>query len=120
MFFHEIIRLHGVSNTIISDHDTIFFSTLGDVYGLSSGLDCFFSTTCHSQTDIGNGTLSTMCLELQNNLKMWEEYLLHSLHFITKIRPFEIVYGFLLHASIDLLSFSSMETNNFNANNVLN
>ena len=36
LFFREIIRLDGVPNTIVSDHDTF-----GDVYGLSWGLNCF-------------------------------------------------------------------------------
>ena len=36
LFFCEIIRLHGVPNTIMS-----FLATFGDVYGLSWGLNCF-------------------------------------------------------------------------------
>ena len=42
LFFHEIIRLHGVPNTVVSDRDTKLFATFGDVYGLSWGLKCFF------------------------------------------------------------------------------
>ena len=42
LFFREIIRLHGVPNTILF-HIVIpnFLATFGDVYGLSSGLNCF-------------------------------------------------------------------------------
>jgi hypothetical protein len=73
-----------------------------------------FSTTCHpkidGQTEVVNRTLSTMLrVVLKKNIKMWEECLPHvefaynrSLHSSTKMCPFEIVYGLLPHASIDL------------------
>jgi hypothetical protein len=53
---------------------------------------------------------------------MWEECLPHvefaynrSLHSITKMCPFEIVYGFLPHALIDLMPLPSSEKLNFDA-----
>ena len=59
---------------------------------------------------------------LKNNKKMWEECLPHiefaynrSLHSTTKICPFEIVYGFLPRAPIDLLPLPSSEKVNFDA-----
>ena len=39
LFFREMIRLHGVPNTIVLDCDTNFLATFGDVYGLSWGLN---------------------------------------------------------------------------------
>ena len=59
---------------------------------------------------------------LKSNLKMWEECLPHiefsynlSLHSTTKMCPFEIVYGFLSRAHIDLLPLPSSENVNFYA-----
>ena len=101
LFFHEIIRLHGVPNTIVSDHDTKFLSHFWRC------LKLLFITTCHPQTDgqteVVNRTLSTMLRSiLKNSKKMWEECLPHielaynhSLHCSTKMFPFEIVYDFL-------------------------
>ena len=89
-----------------------FLATFGDVYGLSWGLNCFFSTTYHpqtvGQTEVVNRTLSTMLRAvLKSNKKMWEECLPHiefaynrSLHSTTKMCPFEVVYGFLPRAPI--------------------
>ena len=59
---------------------------------------------------------------LKNNLKLWEECLPHiefaynrSLHSTTKMCPFEVVYGFLPRAPIDLLPLPSSEKVNFDA-----
>jgi hypothetical protein len=86
-----------------------------------------FSTTCHPQTDgqteVVNRTLSTMLkVVLKKNIKMWEECLPHvefaynrSLHFTTKMCPFEIVYGLLPRAPIDLMPLPSSKKLNFDA-----
>jgi hypothetical protein len=51
---------------------------------------------------------------LKKNIKMWEECLPyiefaydHSLHSTTKMCPFQIVYGFLPRAPIDLMPLPS-------------
>jgi hypothetical protein len=86
-----------------------------------------FFTICHSQTDgqtdVVNHTLSTMLWAiLKSNLKLWEECLPHikfgynrSVHYTTKISPFQIVYGVNPCASIDLLPLPLSETTYFNA-----
>jgi hypothetical protein len=78
-----------------------------------------FSITCHpqtnGQTEVVNRTLSTMLrIVLKKNIKMWEEYI-RSLHSITKMCPFEIIYGFLPCAPIDLMHLPSSEKLNFDA-----
>jgi hypothetical protein len=59
---------------------------------------------------------------LKKNIKMWEQCIPHvefaynrSLHSTTKMCPFEIVYGFLFHALIDLMHLPSSNKLNFDA-----
>jgi hypothetical protein len=127
LFFQKIIRLHGVINTIISDRDIKFFSHFWRTLWAKLGTKLLFSTTCHLQTDgqtkVVNMTLSTMLrVVLNKNIKMWEECLSHvkfayncSLHSTTKMCPFEILYGLLPHAPIDLMILPSSEKLNFDA-----
>ena len=114
-------------NTIISDHDTKFLSHFWRSLWNKLGTKLLFSTTCHSQTDrqteVVNRTLSTMlCAVLKKNLRMWEECLPHiefayngSVHSTTKVSPFQVVYGFNLRASIDLLPLSTFKRHNLDA-----
>jgi hypothetical protein len=115
LFFREIIRLHGVPNTIFSDRDTKFFSHFWRTLWAKLETNLLFSIACHPQTDgqteVVNSTLSTMLRAvLKKNIKMWEECLPHvefaynrSLHSTTNMCPFEILYGLLPCALIDLM-----------------
>ena len=119
LFFREIVRLHGVPNTIVSDRDAKFLSHFWRTLWGKLGTKLLFSTTCHPQTDgqteVVNRTLSTMLRAvLKKNLKMWEECLPHiefaynrSMHSTTKMCPFQIVYGYIPTAPIDLFSLDA-------------
>jgi hypothetical protein len=82
LFFKEIIRLHGVPNTIISNRDTKFLCHFWRSLWAKLGTKLLFSTTCHpqiyGQIEVVNRTLSTMLRAiLKKNIKMWEECLPH-------------------------------------------
>ena len=78
LFFREIVRLHGVPRTIVSDRDTKFLSYFWKTLWAKLGTNLLFSTTCHpqmdGQTEVVNHMLSMMLRAvLKKNLKMWEE-----------------------------------------------
>jgi len=127
LFFRKIVRLHGVPLTIVSDRDAKFLSHFWRTLWAKLGTKLLFSTTCHPQTDgqteVVNRTLSTMLRAvLKKNIKLWEECLPHvefaynrSIHSTTKMCPFEVVYGFLPRAPIDIMPLPSSEKLNFDA-----
>ena len=126
-FFREIVRLHGVPKTIVSDRDTKFLSYFWKTLWAKLGTKLLFSTTCHPQTDgqteVVNRTLSTMLRAvLKKNLKLWEDCLPHvefaynrAVHSTTNSCPFEIVYGFKPHTPMDLLPLPLQEQVNLDA-----
>jgi transposase InsO family protein len=127
LFFVEIVRLHGVPTTIVSDRDAKFLSHFWRTLWLKLGTKLMFSTTCHPQTDdqteVVNHTLSTMLRTiLKSNLKLWKECLPHIefaynrfVHSTTKLSPFQIVYSFNPHAPIDLLPLPPYKTTCFDS-----
>jgi hypothetical protein len=127
VFFKEVVRLHGVPRTIVSDRDTKFLSYFWKTLWGKLGTRLLFSTTCHPQTDgqteVVNRTLSMLLRAvLKKNLKLWEESLPHvefaynrAVHSTTKFSPFEIAYGFNPTAPIDLLPLPVQERVNFDA-----
>ncbi|KAG7572474.1 Zinc finger CCHC-type superfamily [Arabidopsis suecica] len=115
LFFKEIVRLHGMPRTIVSDRDAKFLSHFWKTLWSKLGTKLLFSTTCHPQTDgqteVVNRTLSTLLRALiKKNLKSWEECLPHvefaynhSVHSASKFSPFQIVYGFNPISPLDLI-----------------
>jgi hypothetical protein len=64
LFFNEVLRLHVVPNTIVSNRDAKFLSHFWRTLKYKLGTKFLFSTTyhpqTHGQTEIVNHTLSTM------------------------------------------------------------
>ena len=121
LFFREIVRLHKMPRTIVSDRDTKFLSYFWKTLWGKLGTKLLFSTTCHPQTDgqteVVNRTLSTLLRAvISKNIKTWEECLPHvefaynrTVHSSTKFSPFEIVYGFNPLTPLDLSPLPASE-----------
>ncbi|XP_035548682.1 uncharacterized protein LOC118349198, partial [Juglans regia] len=115
LFFREIVRLHGVPRSIVSDRDVKFLSYFWKVLWGKLGTKLLFSTTCHPQTDgqteVVNRTLTQLLRTVvHKNLKTWEDCLPfiefaynRTMHTTTSYSPFEIVYGFNPLTPLDLM-----------------
>lgn len=115
LFFKEIVRLHGVPRTIVSDWDVKFLSHFWRVLWGKLGTKLMYSTTCHPQTDgpteVMNRTMTQLLRTVvHKNLKSWEECLPfiefaynRVTHSTTSFSPFEIVYGINPLTPLDLI-----------------
>ena len=82
LFFKEVVRLHSIPRTIVSDRDTKFLSHFWRTLWGKLGTKLLFSITCHSQSDgqteMVNRTLGQMlrCM-IVHNTREWEESFYH-------------------------------------------
>ena len=115
LFFREIVRLHGIPRSIVSDRDVKFLSYFWKVLWGKLGTKLLLLTTYHpqmnGQSEVVNRTLSTFLRTIiKKNLKNWGDCLPflefaynQSVHSTTKFSLFEIVYGFNPLTPLDLL-----------------
>jgi len=127
LFFREVVRLHGMPRTIVSDRDVKFMSYFWKTLWAKLGTKLLFSTTCHPQTDgqteVVNRTLSMLLRAMiKKNLKVWEDCLPHvefaynrAVHSTTQMCPFEVVYGLKPITPLDLLPLPLQECTNMEA-----
>lgn len=107
LYFSEIVRLHCIPKTIVSDRDSKFLSYFWKTLWKLLGTKLLFSTAHHPQTDgqteVTNRTLGTLLRVLiGKNLRDWDSKLCHdefefsynsTPSHATKHSPFECVYG---------------------------
>ena len=106
LFFRDVVRLHGVPRTIISNRDTKFLSYFWKTLWGKLGTKLLFSTTDHPQTD--GQTEVTNCWE--DVLPIAEFAYNRTIHTTTDFSPFEIVYSFNPLTPLDLVPFAKQWT----------
>ena len=129
LFFREVMILHGMLRSIVSDKDAKFLSYVWKTLWCKLRTMLLFSTTCHPQTDgqtkVVNRTLSSLLrVIIKKNIKTWEDCLPHvefaynrTIHYATKILPFEIVDGFNPLTPLDISPLPMFEHVNLDGKN---
>ena len=119
LFVDNVVRLHGVPRTIVSDRDSKFLSHFWKSMWGRLGTKLLFSTSCHPQTDgqteVVNRTLGVMLRSMvKGKMTSWEEHLPliefaynRVIHSSTGMTPFECVYGLNPLTPLDLTPLPS-------------
>ena len=127
LFCREILRLHGVPKTIVSDRDIKFLSYFWKTLCAKLRIKLLFSTAYHPQTDgqteVTNRTLATLLRvlikknikELEKCLPITEYAYNHARHSTTGKSPFEVIYGFNPLSPLDILPLPLQERANMDA-----
>ena len=121
LYVREIVRLHGVPKTIVSDRDSKFLSYFWKGLWKLIGTKLLFSTSHHPQTDgqteVTNRTIGSLLRGLVSKTgKDWDIKLCHAEFaynrtptYATQHSPFEIVYGINPYVPIDLIELPKNE-----------
>nr|AAQ72730.1 putative integrase [Petunia x hybrida] len=114
LFVENVLKLHGVPQTIVSDRDTKFLSHFWRSLWGALGTKLLFSTSHHPQTDgqteVVNRTLGALLRAMTrgkagtwiDRLPMMEFAYNRTLHSMIGMTPFECVYGFNPLIPLDL------------------
>ncbi|KAK8934297.1 hypothetical protein KSP39_PZI014692 [Platanthera zijinensis] len=105
LFAREIVRIHGLPRSIISDRDPVFISNFWRVLFRLQGTTLRMSTAHHPQTDgqtevLNRGVETYLRCFVMDEPRTWTRWL-HwaeycyntSFHTASKLTPFEVVYG---------------------------
>ena len=96
LFCRQILRLHGVLRTIVSDRDVKFLIYFWKTICAKLGIKLLFSTAYHPQTDgqtkVTNRMLSTLLrMLIKKNIKEWEECLPIAEYAYNPLSPLDIL-----------------------------
>ena len=127
IFFKEIVRLHGIPTSIVSDRNVRFMSYFWKTLWHNLNTKFKYSTANHPQTDgqteVVNRTIGNLlrCL-IQDYQSSWDEILPitefsynFSTNRSTKLIPFHIFYGHIPKKPIDLHSIIHEHPKSFSA-----
>jgi len=116
-FFREVVKLHGLSQSIVLDRDPKFedhfLRILLEKLGTKLKFSIFYHPQTNGQNEVENIALSTMpTVIMRDNHNSRDAYLSHIefeynrvVHKTTNISPFEAVYRFNHLSPLDLLPF---------------
>ena len=114
LFFREIYKLHGLPLSIVSDRDTRFLGhfwrSLWKLLGTSLDMSSAYHLQTDGQTEVTNRSLGNLlrCL-VGDNIKSWDSKLgqaefahNHAFNRSLGFCPFQVVYGLIPRAPLDL------------------
>ena len=111
LFFKEVVRLHGVPMSIVSDRDVKFLGHFWRTLWHKMGTDLKYSSTCHPQTDgqteaINHSVGNLLRCLVRNHVKGWDsiipqaEFIYNLINRTIKKTPFKSVLRTLSHCSV--------------------
>ena len=121
LYFREIVRLHGIPKTMVSDRDSKFLSNFWRTLWRKLGISLLFSTSYHPQTDgqteVTNRSLGNMLWSyVGKNVKQWDLILPQiefaynrSMDRTVGKSPFEVVYGLQLIGPMELAHHATIK-----------
>jgi hypothetical protein len=127
LFFKEIVRLHGLPRSIVSDRDTKFVGHFWRTLWKRLGTNLSFSSSYHPQTDghteVVNMSLGIFLRSLVTEQgRQWDHILAqeifafnNSVNRSTRKFPFEIVYGRQPRGVAELIELKQDEFRSFGA-----
>ena len=107
LILKEVMRLHGIPESIVSDQDTKFTSIFWKELHRLMGSKLLMSTMFHPQTDgeterANRSIAQILCTVVSNNQKDWSDKCLmvefainSSINATTGYAPFELNYGYM-------------------------
>jgi hypothetical protein len=123
LFFKEVIQLHGLPRSIVSDQDTKFVENFWRTLWKKLGTNFSFSSAYHPQTEVVNKSLGDLLRSLvKKHHSQWDNILPQaefsyndSINRIIGQIPFQIVYGMQPRGIYELMDLEQIATRSASA-----